>query len=109
MPVIHNNLSRFEIEETDKENQKGQEEEETKDPPLKTDDMEFVGPGFEFEPVESGRDSFNQPKRSTVVLEKMTKGKRLRKVLTCLPLSRRKLEEIKNVKVMNSFQESSSA
>ena len=63
--------------------------------------MEFVGEADQgFEPIEHGREE-KKPKRSTIVLQSNSKGQRLRKVMRCLPVSRRKLENLKNVKMLN--------
>lgn len=84
----------------------GQEEiveEEKKEEDLKPDDMEFIGPGHDFEPVEIGREE-KFPKQSTIILRSTTKGRHLKRVLKCLPVSRKKLENMKSVKMLNSFQ-----
>ena len=93
---------RFDIEAP--EERDNEIEEENKEKALKPDDMVFVGPGHDFKPIELGRDE-KKPKSSTIVLESTSRGKRFRKVLKCLPLGRRKLENLKNVKMLNSFQE----
>lgn len=56
-------------------------------------DMEFVAPDDNDEPVEHAREE-KKPKRSTIVLQSNTKGRRLKRVMKCLPLSRRELEEL---------------
>ena len=56
-------------------------------------DMEFVAPEDNDEPVEHAREE-KKPKRSTIVLQSNTKGRRLKRVMKCLPLSRRELEEL---------------
>ena len=66
--------------------------------------MEFAAPEEEYEPVEHAREQ-KKPKRSTIVLQSNSKGRRLKRVMKCLPLSRRELENIKDFKMLNAFQE----
>ena len=67
-------------------------------------DMEFVAPDDNDEPVEHAREE-KKPKRSTIVLQSNSKGRRLKRVMKCLPLSRRELEDLQDFKMLNAFQE----
>ena len=66
--------------------------------------MEFVAPDDNDEPVEHAREE-KKPKRSTIVLQSNSKGRRLKRVMKCLPLSRRELEDLQDFKMLNAFQE----
>ena len=70
-------------------------------------EMDFAAPDDDNEPVEHARDQ-KQPKRSTIVLQSNSKGRRLKRMIKCLPLSRRELENLKDFKALNAFQDQSS-